>query len=566
MRLLLFIAVMLIPILAFAEGTKQVMPASTDVCELWPHCNFGPYPAFAAACAGEEGRLNVRVASTSEKIWFGFGLEWSMTLTYTLFDPSGVAVMTGTLGPGSPGYLADYNQACAGPSAIAAGGYNALMHQPLTTGDYYFEFVVPASGKLNVHFFDVTVSTSSNVAINGRLWSKNWVFSTMSQTRKFKGKFYIYSDDMIVTEASFNNFYPYIFGVCSNATGCTNTGNLTYDRLSQPGRVQYGQYKVFLNNPDASVFPNGSLGGITSFTGTPQGCSGQINLVIGVNSYGVADLMVHVNPLPGYQSEDVSLAGSVSPGLNTFVWDGMNGLGQPVANGTPVRVEGQVTAGLTNLPLFDAEECGGIKINLVRPTGPTPKTYWVDTLLTGGGLQLNGCVSPTTGCHTWLNAAGNDNTINTWWYALSQALTPLNLVVHRDAPTNYSHTLCEGDSLWLAGAWRKVSGTWLSGGPSLLTGCDSTRTDVLTVNPRPQVDLGPDLIRCAGESVLLDAGSGAGYTYQWNTGATSSTLVVMSTGTYSVTVTTAQGCSAADAMHFTSHPAPPPGSLLIKHD
>lgn len=123
------------------------------------------------------------------------------------------------------------------------------MHQPLTTGDYYFEFVVPASGKLNVHFFDVTVSTSSNVAINGRLWSKNWVFSTMSQTRKFKGKFYIYSDDMIVTEASFNNFYPYIFGVCSNATGCTNAATSPTTVCRNRGVFNTGSTKCFSTTP-----------------------------------------------------------------------------------------------------------------------------------------------------------------------------------------------------------------------------------------------------------------------------------------------------------------------------
>lgn len=174
LRLFLFLVVAgLLPGIISAEGTKQVMPTASDICELWPHCTFGPYPAFAASCAGEDGSLNVHIASTSEKIWFGFGMEWGISLTYTLFNPSGVAVMTGILGTGSQGYLTDYNQACIGPSAITTGGYNALMYQPLTTGDYYFEFVIPSSGKLNVHFFDITVSTSANVAVNGRVWSKN---------------------------------------------------------------------------------------------------------------------------------------------------------------------------------------------------------------------------------------------------------------------------------------------------------------------------------------------------------------------------------------------------------
>lgn len=548
------------------EGTKQVMPTASDICELWPHCSFGDYPAFAAPCAGPDGRLNIRINSTSEKIWFGFGLEWGYTVTYTLYNPSGGAVMTGTLGPGSQGYLDNYNQACTGPSAIATGGYNALVYQPLTTGDYYFEFVIPSTGKLNLHFFDVTVSTASNVAVNGRLWSKNWVFSTMDTDRAFKGKFYIYSDDHIVTEISFNQFKPFVFAVCSNPTGCTATGNLTSDRVSQPGRVQYGQFKIFLNNPDPVVYPSGGLGNVTAFFVPPPSCTGDVNIKVNSTAPGVVDLIVHVNPLPGYQPEDVSIAGTVVAGMNTFTWDGINGLGQPVPNGTPIRIEGQVTAGLTNLPLYDAESSVGIKVALVRPTGSAPKTYWADNLLPGGTINLDGCLQPSSGCHSWGYITGDGNTVNTWWYALSQTLTPINFLHRRNQLVTQAYSICNGDSIWFAGAWRKTAGTYVDGGYSLLTGCDSTHTAILTVNPQPVVDLGPDLIKCAGESVILDAGAGPGFIYNWNTGATTRTIVVYNTGTYSVVVSTANGCTDSGQMHFTSQPAPPPGTLQIKHD
>jgi hypothetical protein len=55
----------------------------------------------------------------------------------------------------------------------------------------------------------------------------------------------------------------------------------------------------------------------------------------------------------------------------------------------------------------------------------------------------------------------------------------------------------------------------------------------------PEVDLGNDTSIYQGETLILDAGNpGAGYL--WNTGATSQTLAVSTSGTYSVTVTT--GC------------------------
>ncbi|MCX6243154.1 MAG: gliding motility-associated C-terminal domain-containing protein [Bacteroidetes bacterium] len=63
------------------------------------------------------------------------------------------------------------------------------------------------------------------------------------------------------------------------------------------------------------------------------------------------------------------------------------------------------------------------------------------------------------------------------------------------------------------------------------------------------VDLGPDTALCDGKVLLLDAG--AGFTsYQWNTGATSQTITVISTGTYTVNAFTQAGCLAADSIHI----------------
>lgn len=550
----------------YGEGTKQLMPTSADICELWPHCFFGPYPAFAASCAGEDGRLNVRIASTSEKLYFGFGAEWGISVTYSLFAPNGTLVLTGTLGTGSQGYVTNYNQVCTGPSAIAAGGYNAIMYQPLMTGDYYFEFAIPSTGKMNVHFFDITVASSANAIIDGRVWSKNWVFATMDGQRRFKGKFYIYSDDHIVTEVSFKDFIPDAFAICSNATGCYNTGDLQLDRKSQTGLVQYGQYKVFLNNPDPVIFPSGYLSGVSNFAVSTPSCDGVAFITFNSSVAGVIDLVIHVNPAVGIQPEDVTIVGQANVGINSFMWNGFNGLGQEVGNGTPIRVEGFIAAGLTNLPLYDAEDCVGIKVNLIRPSGPTPSIYWDDTNISGGTSNLNGCTNSTSGCHSWSYFIGETNTINSWWYALKQDVIPVNFRVRRNSAQTIAYAICSGDSIYLAGQWRKTAGTFISGGLSVLTGCDSTRTDILTVNSRPLVNLGPDMIMCDGEPLTLNAGACLDCSYIWNSGQTTSSITVTMSGVYYVVVTTNQGCSSSDEMVFTHFPVPPPGVLQIKHN
>ena len=92
---------------------------------------------------------------------------------------------------------------------------------------------------------------------------------------------------------------------------------------------------------------------------------------------------------------------------------------------------------------------------------------------------------------------------------------------------------------------------------SYSTGCTSARTAVTaTVNPVPVVALGADINQCGTATVTLDAGN-AGATYQWSlngtaiSGATSQTYVPTTSGTYSVTVTNANSCSASDDIDVT---------------
>jgi len=63
------------------------------------------------------------------------------------------------------------------------------------------------------------------------------------------------------------------------------------------------------------------------------------------------------------------------------------------------------------------------------------------------------------------------------------------------------------------------------------------------------VHLGNDTTICPGINYILDAGN-AGATYAWNTGATTQSIIVSTTGTYSVLVTTANGCTGSDTINI----------------
>ncbi|MDX2002822.1 MAG: gliding motility-associated C-terminal domain-containing protein [Chitinophagales bacterium] len=86
-------------------------------------------------------------------------------------------------------------------------------------------------------------------------------------------------------------------------------------------------------------------------------------------------------------------------------------------------------------------------------------------------------------------------------------------------------------------------------------GCASIDSVTVTVNSPPTVNLGNDTSQCGG-SVVLDAGN-PGATYAWFPGLSNQqTLTVSTTGSYSVTVTDANGCSGTDNINVTINTLP----------
>ena len=87
-----------------------------------------------------------------------------------------------------------------------------------------------------------------------------------------------------------------------------------------------------------------------------------------------------------------------------------------------------------------------------------------------------------------------------------------------------------------------------------LNGCIANDAINVTVDPMPVIDLGPDLMFCNGDQVLLDATT-PGASYLWQDGSTAATLLATTTGTYDVDVTV-NGCTTNDAITITFNPVP----------
>jgi hypothetical protein len=79
-------------------------------------------------------------------------------------------------------------------------------------------------------------------------------------------------------------------------------------------------------------------------------------------------------------------------------------------------------------------------------------------------------------------------------------------------------------------------------------GCSLFDLINVTLNPRPEVDLGNDTTFCDGGVLILDA-KNEGATFYWNDGSNLQTLAVEEAGTYRVLVENQYGCKAGDTIN-----------------
>ncbi len=93
--------------------------------------------------------------------------------------------------------------------------------------------------------------------------------------------------------------------------------------------------------------------------------------------------------------------------------------------------------------------------------------------------------------------------------------------------------------------------------------CTSAYSNVLAIaqfaSPSVTIATVPGTTICTGDTATLTAnptgGSGSGYTYLWSTSATSQAISVTTSGTYAVTVTDGNGCTATASQAITASTA-----------
>ena len=133
--------------------------------------------------------------------------------------------------------------------------------------------------------------------------------------------------------------------------------------------------------------------------------------------------------------------------------------------------------------------------------------------------------------------------------------------------------LCTGENLILDATLQNATYLWHDGSTApiftvtqtgtyhinrSLGGCSSKDTIQVNFLPQPSISIGNDTSLCQGNQLLLNAGNGTapGVTFLWNNHTTTPSLSVTTGGTYSVTITDNNGCTASDTILVNLIPLP----------
>ena len=276
-------------------------------------------------------------------------------------------------------------------------------------------------------------------------------------------------------------------------------------------------------------------------------------------------------------SVDLCLNDSVllvaAEGADSYTWTGG-------ASGTSLWVDApglySVSAPISGCPHSDAIQ--------VVPSANTGVSLGADAVLCDGNTfsVASGYTASET---TWFvngsaagNAAlwsvsGNDAVLVTEvtvGACVARDTVAVDHVPYFDAGLPATVEVCAGDSVFLSAApgapvysWNTGAvsqGIWVAAGGNVtvntpIQGCPHTDATQVTVIPLPQVELGPDLEFCEGESVLLSTGIFLFDATTWSDGSGEPTLEVDASGQVSVSVTV-DGCTSGDALQVTVHPLP----------
>ncbi|MCS6933776.1 MAG: choice-of-anchor L domain-containing protein [Chitinophagales bacterium] len=328
------------------------------------------------------------------------------------------------------------------------------------------------------------------------------------------------------------------------------------------------------------------------FTSAFEGCSKgyfTVTLPQPATSSHVINYTLTGTAANGTDYTSLSGVAHVNPG-NTTTTITVN----PIADGI---TEGQETVTINIINPCDGTILTSATLN-INDAPNTTATATPSTICAGQTVQLQ---ATGGGTYAWSASSGtvsNPNIANptaqpsttttytvttTFGTCVNTASTTVNVTnLNLTATASPNTPVCPGTtvnlSAQLTGGSGNVNYTWSGGtvsnpnaqnttaNPTTTTtytvtasttnGCTATSSVTVNVNPSPQPNLGPNQSYCpnVATSATLSPSGGPYSSYSWSTSSTAPSIIVNTTGTYSVTVTDANGCSGSASVSVTFHP------------
>jgi len=329
----------------------------------------------------------------------------------------------------------------------------------------------------------------------------------------------------------------------------------------------YATYQ-WSNNATSQTISVGATGAFTVTVTDANGCTGSAS----------ANTTQHPLPTPSVTGNNVICQNDIAvfdagAGYATYLWSG-NATTQTLTTGI---------AGTYTVTVTDLNGCTGTaSVTLTVNPLPIPSISGNLVFCQGSSSVLNAGAGFAS--YAWSSGASSQNiTVNasgTYTVTVTSAagcVSSTNAVVtvnNNPVPTITGPlAFCDGSSTVLDAGAGYTLYQWSNGATSQTVtvstavpvavtvtdanGCVGTTSVNTVVNPLPTPAISGNNVICQNETTVFDAG--AGYAaYAWSNSSSGQTLTTGIAGTYTVTVTDANGCTGTASMTLTVNPLPTP--------